>query len=382
MVEELMRDFAVSATILGNLSAFYFYSYASIQIPIGVLLDRYGPRRLMTGAAALVAAGCALFATSDSISGAYLGRLLIGAGCAFSWVGTLAVIGQWLPPRRFALFTGMTQFCGMAGAIFGQAPIGVSVTTFGWRPTLLVLALGGALLALLLWLAVRDRRRPVHVETHIISGLRSVIKNPQTWLTAAVGMALTGPVLAFAGLWGVPYMTAVYGMEKSAAAASLATIFIGWALGAPLLGWLSDRLGRRKPLLLAGGLLSTGAMLGILYIPNLNLFILQLLFIASGVGGASMILTFATAREHSRPDAVGAAIGVVNMAVVGSGALFQPLIGWLLDVNWSGQQLDNGVRIYSPEAYAWAFAVLPLAGVLGVLLTLAVHETHCRQRSD
>jgi MFS family permease len=104
MVEELMRDFAVSATILGNLSAFYFYSYASIQIPIGVLLDRYGPRRLMTGAAALVAAGCALFATSDSISGAYLGRLLIGAGCAFSWVGALAVIGQWLPPQRFYCF--------------------------------------------------------------------------------------------------------------------------------------------------------------------------------------------------------------------------------------------------------------------------------------
>jgi predicted MFS family arabinose efflux permease len=269
----------------------------------------------------------------------------------------------------------------MAGAIFGQAPIGLSVTSFGWRPTLLVLALCGALLALLLWLAVRDRKRPVHAEAHIISGLRSVIKNPQTWLTAAVGMALTGPVLAFAGLWGVPYMTAVYGMEKSTAAASLATIFIGWALGAPLIGWLSDRLGRRKPLLLTGGLLSTTAMLAILYLPGLNLLVLQLLFIASGIGGASMILTFATAREHSRSGSVGVALGVVNMAVVGSGALFQPLIGWLLDVNWSGQ-LENGVRIYSPDAYDWAFAVLPIGGAIGVLLTLAVHETYCRQRSD
>jgi MFS family permease len=170
-------------------------------------------------------------------------------------------------------------------------------------------------------------------------------------------------------------------MEKSTAAASLATIFIGWALGAPLIGWLSDRLGRRKPLLLTGGLLSTTAMLAILYLPGLNLLVLQLLFIASGIGGASMILTFATAREHSRSGSVGVALGVVNMAVVGSGALFQPLIGWLLDVNWSGQ-LENGVRIYSPDAYAWAFAVLPIGGAIGVLLTLAVHETYCRQRSD
>ena len=136
MVEELMRDFAVGGAIVGNLSALYFYGYAGMQIPVGLLLDRFGPRRLMTAAAGLVAVACLLFASSHGLASASLTRFLIGAGCAFSLVGAMAVAGQWFPRERFALLGGLAMMFGMAGGVFGQAPLRMAVDATDWRTTM------------------------------------------------------------------------------------------------------------------------------------------------------------------------------------------------------------------------------------------------------
>ena len=116
MVEELMRDFSVGAALLGNLAAFYFYAYASVQLGVGLVLDNWGPRRVLTGAALVAAAGAVVFALAESLHAAYLGRLLIGLGCAFGWIGCLTVIGQWFPARRFATVAGLSGMVGMVGA--------------------------------------------------------------------------------------------------------------------------------------------------------------------------------------------------------------------------------------------------------------------------
>jgi len=202
MVAELMRDFSAGATILGNLSAFYFYAYAALQIPVGLLMDRIGPRRLMTGAVAVAAAGSVLFASSEAITGAYLGRLLIGAGAAFSWVGVLTVLIQWFPAHRFALFTGMAQAVGMAGAIFGQAPLALSVEQIGWRSTLIVVAAIGFALAIGTWLVVRDKPHEAASSVGIGASLKVLLRNRETWLNAIFGLSMTAPILAF----GVPKM--------------------------------------------------------------------------------------------------------------------------------------------------------------------------------
>ena len=128
MITELMRDFSVNAAILGNLSAVYFYAYAGMQLPVGILHDRYGPRRVLTGAAMLCALGSLLFAVAESLTAAYLGRLLMGAGAGFALVGTFKVASIWHPPRRFALLTGLAITFGMVGAIGAQAPLAAS-----WR---------------------------------------------------------------------------------------------------------------------------------------------------------------------------------------------------------------------------------------------------------
>lgn len=379
MVGDLMRDFGVGAAILGNLSAFYFYAYAILQIPVGVLMDRIGPRRLMTAAAALCAVGSLLFAVSDALAGAYAGRLLIGAGAAFSWIGVLTVVGQWFPPARFALFAGLAQAAGMAGAVFGQAPLSLAVGAVGWRGALAAVAAAGLVLAVFLWIVVRDRPHAASSAVGIGTSLGIVLRNRNTALCAVFCGAMTAPILSFAGLWAVPYLSAVYGLERAQAAAVASLMFVGWGISSPIMGLLSDLMGRRKPLMIAGAVVATVSLVALFYAPGLTLPLAVVLIVMHGAAASAMIIGFALAREHNPPGMGGSAMGIVNVAVTGSGALFQPLVGLFLDMNWGGE-LVAGVRVYAPDSYRLALAVLPIGCVVGLAATLPMKETFCRQR--
>lgn len=378
MIEELMRDFAVGAAAIGNLSAFYFYGYAGMQVPIGMMMDRFGPRRLMTAAAGVCALGCILFAMSTAFWGVAAGRFLIGASAAFSLVGAMAVAGQWFPARRFALLSGLAMMMGMAGGVFGQAPLRLVVERYDWRTAMMITAVGGLLISVAAWTSVRDRHRGSGGVGQVFGGLGHVLRNPQTWLIAVAGLGTTGPLLGFAGLWGVPYLEATHGIDRTAAAAVTSTLFIGWGVGAPLFGWFSDRIGRRRLPFIIGVVLCAAAMAALVHVPGLSLPAVSALCFLCGFGGSSQIVGFAAVREHNAASLSGTAIGFVNGMVTGAGALYQPLLGWLLDLAWGGQ-MEAGARIYDPSAYRFAFNAIVAGAVIGLLCTLAMRETHCRQ---
>lgn len=378
MIEELMRDFAVGAAAIGNLSAFYFYGYAGMQVPIGMMMDRFGPRRLMTAAAGVCALGCILFAMSTAFWGVAAGRFLIGASAAFSLVGAMAVAGQWFPARRFALLSGLAMMMGMAGGVFGQAPLRLVVERYDWRTAMMITAVGGLLIAVAAWTSVRDRHRGSGGVGQVFGGLGHVLRNPQTWLIAVAGLGTTGPLLGFAGLWGAPYLEATHGIDRTAAAAVTSTLFIGWGVGAPLFGWFSDRIGRRRLPFIIGVVLCAAAMAALVHVPGLSLPAVSALCFLCGFGGSSQIVGFAAVREHNAASLSGTAIGFVNGMVTGAGALYQPLLGWLLDLAWGGQ-MEAGARIYDPLAYRFAFNAIVAGTVIGLLCTLAMRETHCRQ---
>ncbi len=374
MVDELMRDFAVGGAIVGNLSALYFYGYAGMQIPVGLLLDRFGPRRLMTVAAGVVAVACLMFAWSDGLAGASVARFLIGAGCAFSLVGAMAVAGQWFPRERFALLAGLAMMFGMAGGVFGQAPLRVAVDATDWRTTMATVGVVGFGLMLAAWLFVRDRRRGSGGVGAVFEGLRRVAANRETWLNAVAGLGSTGPLLAFAGLWGVPYLQAVYDIDRVTAGTVTSVTFIGWGIGAPLIGWFSDRIGKRRSPLIAGMILSALSLVAILYLPGIPLWGVAVLCFGIGFGGSAQIVCFALVREHNLPQYSGTAIGMVNALVTGAGALFQPMIGWLLDLGWDGLMVD-GARVYAIGAYNLAFGVLVAGCIVGILSAFFVGES-------
>ena len=381
MTNELMSDFAVGGAALGSLSAFYFYAYASIQLPVGMLTDHFGPRKLMSFAAALCALASVGFAFSDSVLTASVGRALIGGTVAFGFVGTLAIAGYWFKSTQYALLAGLLQTVGMCGAIFGQAPLRQMVESIGWRGTMHGLALVALVLALLLFFLVplRSREQKRHrAGPGVMRGLHAVTVNPQTWICSLIGFGMAATMLAFGGLWGVPWLNNVHGYTTTEAAGVTSMLFVGWAIFSPLAGWASDRMGRRNIILQGGSMVALSALACLIYTTPDNTSLLMLLIFFVGAGGSAMTVCFGSVKELNDSNYSSTSLGLMNMCIVGSGAVMQPLVGWLLDLNWSGEILD-GARVYAESNYSRAFSSLLIVNFTAFVAALFLRETHCRQ---
>jgi MFS family permease len=333
----------------------------------------------MTVAALACAGGCILFAVSDTLTAATVGRFLIGACSAFSLVGAMAIAGQWFP-AHFAILSGLAMAAGMAGGMVGQAPLRLVMEATDWRTTTLLLAGGGIALGLATWATVRDKRRGSGGLGGMLSGLATVLRHRQTWLIALAGLGTSAPLLAFAGLWGVPFLETAYGLTRAQAATLTSFVFAGWAVGAPLFGWFSDWIGRRKPIAILGLMLETLSLAAVVYLPELPLGVIGALAFLVGFSGSAQIVVFALARENHVQQLSSTAIGFVNAMVTGAGALFQPLVGFLLDLAWTGQT-SVGARVYEAADYRFAFLSLIACGIGGLVCLLAVRETYCRQQA-
>jgi MFS family permease len=271
----------------------------------------------------------------------------------------------------------------MLGGIGGQAPLAALVEAAGWRGALAGAAGFGVLLAAAIWLVVRDRPPAAAAPLGpagptapaLLAGLWAVARRPQIWLLALAAAAMTAPLLSFAGLWGVAWLMQTRGLARPEAAAMTSLMLIGWALGGPVIGTLSDRLGRRRIFLLAGGGLGLVCLAAVLYLPGLSLGLISALFLANGLGLGAMVVAFAMAREGNAAAVSGMAYAFVNCAVTATGAVFQPLIGWLLDLRWEGLLIE-GARVYAVEAYRVALGSLIVFLVLGLAAGLGLRETH------
>ena len=391
MTDYLMADFRIGAAALGNLSAFYFYSYVFMQIPTGVLADRWGPRKLLTAGACIASLGAFLFAASPGLLLANVGRLLIGGSVGVAWVALLKLTAAWFPPRRFALTSGLALLCGLLGAVSAGVPLRILVSHFGWRPVMLFSAGGAALLVIALWFIVRDDpsergyrsfassvSAPGGESVSIISGLLEVFRYKNTWLLTLAPGGIVGPVLAFSGLWGVPFFTTHYGLSPVRSAALTSALLVGWGVGGPLLGGLSDRLGRRKPLYMAGCVVSCLGWGMILFVQALPVWLLATLVSIVGFASGAMIIGFAFAKESVPSSLAGTVSGVCNMGVMLGPMLLQPAMGLMLDRQWKGV-VGNGIRIYDLEAFRSAFVLMIVWSIVAVVLIGLTAETGCRQ---
>ncbi len=383
MVEDLMRDFLVGAAVLGNISAIYFYAYAAMQIPIGVALDRWGARRALVAAALACAVGTWLFGVADDLWTAYLGRLMIGAGAGVTWIGTLKLVSDWFPRQKFAMMTGLTMMLGTAGAVIGQAPLAAVFPVAGRDGTMTAAAIFVLVVGVLVLVVVRARPGPAsaaapkNLGLGVLAGLRTVIRRPQCWIAAVFGGTMAASFQSFGGLWGVPYLMQAYGLERPAAAFSTSLMLIGLGIGAPLAGWLSDRIGRRRRPAIIGAIVTLASFAALVYLPGLSVSAARGLLLLNGIAVGASTICFAIGRENNRVDAAGATLGFVNMGMVLGGALFQPLIGWILDLVWDGRMVA-GARIYSVKAYQTAFLSLIACGVIALISAYLVRETYCR----
>jgi len=385
MVPDLMAEFAVSGAVLGQLSALYFYPYAVMQLPIGALLDRYGARLMLTIALLLAAAGSVVFGTAGSVNVAYVGRFMVGAGSAVGFIASMALAAKWFHSRHFALLTGLAMFFAMVCGIAGQAPLAFAVEAFGWRQTMVWAGMFAVALAVLTALIVRNSPIPVTADhandnrwAEIWSGLKETITRNEIWRVSIVAMSMSGPMLALGGLWGVPFLASAYELDRPTSAFYTSFSLLGWAVGAPFFGWVSDRIGSRKLPLVIGTGLNAGLIAIIAFLPGLSLTFMAATFFLSGLTGGCMVISFALGREVSAKKLHGSVSGLVNGMTVGAGAILQPIIGWVLDLRWDGT-MSAGARIYQTSDYRFAFLCLVAWAGAGFIVSLTLRETNCRQ---
>jgi MFS family permease len=387
MTATLMRSFDINGVQLGNLAAAYFYAYLIMQIPAGMLLDKFGPRKVTTIAILVAAFGNYIFSTADSLAVASIGRFLTGAGAAFAAVNCLKLIANWFPFRLFAFMAGLMMSVGMLGAVGGQAPLSAFIDALSWRPAMEIIGLGGVVLAALFWSIVRDRAPDHKFERHIVSqkislfkSLRLILKNPQSWWVSAYSGFAFAPVMVFGGLWGVSFIQEGFGTPHNMAAQTVSLIFIGFAVGAPVFGWFSDWLGRRNIVMFWGTLIALLSISAVVYAPDLSQAVLVFLLFLFGFSISSFLLCFTVIREINLPLLAATAIGFMNAFDALFGAFSDPFTGKLLDINWNGT-MSEGARVYPLAAYKMAFLTLPVYLIISLLLLFGVKETHCKHSS-
>jgi len=386
----LTAEFRLTGAGLGNLAAAYTYMYVIMQIPGGLLVDRLGPRRiaLLTGLA--MAAGSIIIGFSPNAGLVFLGRLLIGLGGSVILINIFKFQAAWFRASDFATMSGLAILISGSGALLGATPLALSVNLVGWRTSFIFVGLLTILVALLSWYFVRNRPQDcspdagyqaesdIAPESSPVSSFKIasiVFSNRRLWMPFIMNLGIFGGFIVFSGTWGVSYLVHVYGINVEQAATFMVLAYLGYMVGAPIAGWISDRIGSRKIpavilvtccvvfwLLLAawpGGMLPFGLFYG--------------LSILLGVGAASTILSFPMARESSPPGYTGSVTAAVNLGVFLGLAVLQPLFGYVLDLGWDGLVLE-GARIYPLQAYRYGFLVCLLFALTALAAALNYRE--------
>ena len=393
MTTELMRDFDITAAQLGNLASFFFYAYLLMQIPTGVLVDSWGPRRLLVTGSLLAALGSVIFGMTGSFAVAATGRAITGVACAVGWVVTLKLSTHWFPASRFATLSGIGLMIGNLGALVAQVPLRMLVERFGWRSVSIGSGAVMVAVALVAWAIVRDdpaergyhshASASVRSATHVpllqlIAGFKDIFRFRNTWLIFLAQGGFVGGILSFAGLWGVPFLKVKYGVPTTTAAAVCSVMIVCFALGCPTSGYLSDRIRARKPVYLAGVLTAAIGWTVAFFFPGLSLTGFVVVGGVTAFASGANVLAFAYAKESVPSRFLGTISGAINVGNMLGPTLLQPGIGWMLDRHWAGTAA-GGVRVYNSGDYQTAFLlVVGWCFVSAVLISLT-RDTHCNQ---
>ena len=376
--EELIDAFGVTASQLGTLHASFFVIYALVQIPTGILADRYGARFVGTAGAITLSAGAVGFALSTGYLAAFLSRALIGLGSGVIFISTIRFCANWFRAREFATMTGLTAGMAGLGAIIATTPLAMLIGALGWRPTILAFAAVGFLAGGGVWALVRRSPAEAGLEpienvpeassvtlVETLENLRRLLADPDQWLLSIVFFSAMGTILTVIGLWGVPYLVVVHDLDVTTASYFTLVGAVGMLLGGPAVGWISDRLGRRlRPMIVGLGMFTVAlAVIPVSGSPPLP--IVALVYFVIGLGLGFTALALPVIKERYPAEASGVATATVNGAGFLGGAVLPPLMGVALDQYRTGEVVAGAV-VYSEFGYRIAFAITTVAVAVSV----------------
>jgi predicted MFS family arabinose efflux permease len=379
MMQQIMQQFTIDATSFGLLASAYYYGYAGMQIPVAIMLEKYGPRLVLFGCALMCGLATFLFTTTDNWTMAILSRFMIGAGSAAGFLTTSKVISQWFPQENYGRMVGFSFSVGLMGAIYGGKPIGLLVADWGGQPVAMTLCAISVLIGILAYVFLRS---PVTVETPStpqnqqeasfkITDLNRLVTSPTLVLLAIANLLMVGALEGFADVWGVSYLMTAYGASKVNGAELVSFIFVGMLFGGPLLAQLSKKFGNYGVISFCGLGIALAFSYMILIHNSFDVYFLGSLFFGIGLLCCYQVLVFSAASDLVNPRMLGITVAFLNCINMLGGSFFHSLIGFFMDLYWTGESVE-GLRQYSIESYTHALMLIPLCAMIGSLMVVAV----------
>lgn len=370
MMPELASAFGVNVVGVASMVGLFYYGYSPFSLVAGAGMDRLGPRKVIPIGAAVAGLGALLFGTGSTTAGS-IGRLLQGAGGVFALVGAIYIASKYFPPSKAATLIGATQMFGMAGGAAGQFFVGPLIAKgLTWDRFWLGMGVLGLVIsaALFILLPKDDAPAKPDEEHNVVHGLYVVFKNPQSILCGLISGLLFIPTTIFDMVWGVRYLQEAHGFDYASAVLRTSMVPLGWIIGCPLIGFISDRLGRRKPVIAGAAAALLICLAWILFGPT-AVFPPYLLGLFAGIASGSAMLPYTIIKEANPPHFGGIATGVVNFLNFTFSALLGPVFAWLL------QHLSREAGAMQLKHYQMAFAPLLLGVAFAIGLTFLLKET-------
>ncbi len=370
VIGEIMTENHLTALTAGLLSGAFYIVYTLLQLPVGILFDRTNSRVLLTLSSLTCCMGCFMFAASHSITGLFLGRLFIGAGSAFAFVGLSHSLRQNYPLRQFGFMIGLSETLGFIATVFGMIALGAVVESWGWRYFINGAGITGLLIALSCWIFIPNRPKASTLMHANSSHLLRILTHRQLWINGwFVGLSFI-VVTAFGALWAVPFIQVKCQCNILQASLITSLFFLGTAVSCPLFGILSQKLSKRKPLMFSSCLTTASLLLILIYIPTQSLAVNSVLMFLVGLCCGAYMLAYTISNELAPPGSSSTCTGFTNTLAVVTTPLIQPLIGFLLDV--AHQPGD-----YSLSDYQSALLIIPFCLVLAGVLVCFLPEKPC-----
>ena len=372
---DLQQEFAIGAAALGTLGATYFYVYALMQVPSGVLADTLGPRVTLALGMLIAGAGSIAYGLAGNFTAAAVARTFAGLGVSVVFVCMVKLCANWFHERRFATAVGAANVAGIVGALSATAPLAWLITIVSWRSVFIALGMVSLVLALAIWCLVREAPQPR--SAHAMAGnwrsaLVAAAANPATWPPFWVNVGVSGAYMTFIGLWAAPFLVHVHGLSPVQAGRCTALTLIAFACCSTAIGWLSDRLGVRRPLVIAFAVAYTATGLLWVALPAPSASGAVIAAVLTGLAVPGFTLAWSIAKEVNAPERAGMAIAIANIGGFVASGILQPLVGWVVD-HGAGVVVGG-----SSDAYRLGIGVLVAWSLIGVVAAWRLTETRCR----
>ena len=380
----LFADFHANAKQVGLLDSSYFYGDAPFLLIAGLILDRFSTKKVLLWALALAILGTFVFAFSDHIWTAVIGRFFVGIACAFCFLGIVRLVSRWFTSNHMALIIGLVVTLAFFGGMIAQTPLSILTTHFGWRVSMSIDGILGIAIFWLIFIFVKDapNGEALLIQKEQLDAMGfwhsiwGVIKNPQNWLGGIYTCTTNLPVFILGSAFGSLYLTQVSHLSRLMAGDIMMLFFLGVMIGSPLFGYISDKLQNRKIPMLIGAILLLLSLLAMMYWAHMAWWGMALIFFFMGLTSGTQVLGYPYIAE-SNPSALTATAESLASALIMAGGIVTYWVGVILQSHWNHQMIKN-IPLYSWADYRLAFSLLPIAIVVAIIAILFGKETHAR----